>query len=30
MKYYIGSDFGTSSLKLLLVNNVGEIVRTVE
>ncbi len=29
MKYYIGADLGTSALKLLLVNNLGEIVRTV-
>ena len=29
MKYYIGADLGTSALKLLLVNNCGEIVKTV-
>ncbi len=29
MKYYIGADLGTSALKLLLVDNLGEIVRTV-
>lgn len=29
MKYYIGADLGTSALKLLLVNNNGEIVKTV-
>ncbi len=28
MKYYIGADLGTSSLKLLLVNDLGEIVKT--
>lgn len=29
MKYYIGADLGTSALKLLLVDNCGEIVKTV-
>lgn len=29
MNYYIGADLGTSSLKLLLVNSLGEIVNTV-
>ena len=29
MKYYIGADLGTSSLKLLLVNDKGEIVNSV-
>ena len=29
MKYYIGADLGTSALKLLLVNNLGEIVKIV-
>lgn len=29
MKYYIGADLGTSALKLLLVNDGGEIVKTV-
>lgn len=28
MRYYIGIDLGTSSVKLMLVNNIGEIVRT--
>ena len=29
MKYFIGADLGTSALKLLLVNNLGEIVKIV-
>ena len=29
MKYYIGADLGTSALKLLLVDNKGEIVNTI-
>ena len=29
MKYYIGTDLGTSALKLLLVNVDGEIIKTV-
>ncbi len=29
MKYYIGADLGTSALKLLLVDNNGEIINTV-
>ncbi|MBE6648615.1 MAG: xylulokinase [Ruminococcaceae bacterium] len=28
MKYYVGADLGTSSLKLLLVDSRGEIIRT--
>jgi len=29
MKYFVGADLGTSALKLLLVDNHGEIVKTV-
>lgn len=29
MKYYIGADLGTSALKLLLIDNCGQIVNTV-
>lgn len=29
MKYFIGADLGTSALKLLLVDNRGEIIKTV-
>ena len=29
MKYFIGADLGTSALKLLLVNNTGEIIKEV-
>ena len=29
IKYYIGADLGTSALKLLLVNNKGEILNSV-
>ena len=29
MKYYIGADLGTSAIKLLLVNENGEVVSEV-
>ena len=29
MEYYVGIDLGTSSVKVLLLNNNGEVVSTV-